>query len=120
MTPSRMRQEFGFCMIGAKSFAPYERPKKNTKLARDAPIANPTFNSPENCCDIEPIRIIVSRYTCGFAKVKMKRAVSVGKSPFAVVVSISIAEFDLKTLISRIMPYHESQIDETPKRIFEN
>ena len=61
MTPSRMRQEFGFCIIGAKSFAPYERPKKNTKLARDAPIANPTFNSPENCCAIEPIRITVSR-----------------------------------------------------------
>ena len=61
MAPSRMRQEFGFCMIGAKSFAPYARPKKNTKLARDAPIANPTFNSPENCCAIEPIRITVSR-----------------------------------------------------------
>ena len=56
-----MRQEFGFCIMGAKNFEPYERLKKNTKLARDAPIANPTFNSPENCWDIDPIRIKVSR-----------------------------------------------------------
>ena len=50
----------------------------------------------------------------------MKSAIIVGKSPFTVVFSIPIDEFDLKTLISRIMPYPESQIDEIPKRIFEN
>ena len=49
----------------------------------------------------------------------MKRAIRVGNSPFADVFLISIAKFDLKTLISRIMPYPESQIDEIPKRIFE-
>ena len=50
----------------------------------------------------------------------MKRAIRVGNSPFTDVFSISIAEFDLKTLINRIMPYPESQIVEIPKRIFEN
>ena len=46
---SRMRHEFLLFMIGTKSFAPYERLKKNTKLANDAPIANEAFKFPENC-----------------------------------------------------------------------
>ena len=46
---------------GARNLAPYARPKKNTKLAKIAPAANAIFKFPENCWDMDPIRITVSR-----------------------------------------------------------
>ena len=61
ITKSRNRHELGLFIIGAINFEPYARLKKNTKLASDAPIVKETLSFPENCCDIDPIRTIVSR-----------------------------------------------------------
>ena len=59
--PSRIRQELGFFISGIKNFAPYERLKNHTKLAKHAPQAKATLLEPEKFCETEPISIIVSR-----------------------------------------------------------
>ena len=58
---SNILHEKVFCISGAMKRAPYARVKKNTKLASEAPIANAILYSPENCWEMEPIRITVSR-----------------------------------------------------------
>ena len=53
---------------------------------------------------MDPIRIMVSRYTCGFKKVKIAAIDIVGKKPFKVEVSISIALLDLNAAFNLIIP----------------
>ena len=66
---------------------------------------------------MDPIRIMVSRYTCGFAKVKIAAIEIVGIRPFDFDASISIIVSALKTAISLRMPYPDNQRAEKPKRI---
>ena len=74
--------------------------------------------NPENCCDIDPIRTIVSRYTCGFKKVKAATTDIVGKRLFKVDASILIVLLDLSKDFNRNNPYPASQIADRPKRVF--
>jgi len=99
--------------------APYARMKKKIKLAKIAPNANEILWKPENCWDIDPIRIIVSRYTWGFKKVKIATSDIVGKRPLDSDISTSIVLLDLNAENNRIIPYPESQIADKTKRIEE-
>ena len=62
---------------------------------------------------------MVSRYTCGFRKVKAATTDKVGKRLFKVDASILIVLLDLSTDFNRNNPYPTSQIADKPKRIFE-
>ena len=53
---------------------------------------------------MDPIRIMVSRYTCGFKKVKIAATEIVGKRPFDVETSISIALLDRTADLNLINP----------------
>ena len=61
---------------------------------------------------------MVSRYTCGFKKVKTVATDIVGKRPFKVDASISIVLLDLIADFNLNNPYPVSQTEDKPKRIF--
>ena len=61
----------------------------------------------------------MSRYTCGFKKVKTVATDIVGKRPFKVDASISIVLLDLSEEFNLKNPYPVSQTADKPKRIFE-
>ena len=62
---------------------------------------------------------MVSRYTCGLAKVKIVRIDKVDKRLFELDASISIALLDLNTAFILRIPYPASQSAEKPKRKFD-
>ena len=68
---------------------------------------------------MDPIRIMVSRYTCGFAKVKIAAIDIVGIRPFDFDASISTIVSVLKTAFNLRIPYTDNQRAEIPKRIFD-
>ena len=68
---------------------------------------------------MDPIRIMVSRYTCGFAKVKIAAIEIVGIRPFDFDASISIVVSALKTAVNLRIPYPDNQRAEKPKRVLD-
>jgi hypothetical protein len=103
--------------MGASDFEIKARLKNQRKLAMDAPAAKRTLFSPKNCCEIEPIRTIVSRYTWGFAKVN----IAVIEMAFLILTGFAfsavMAKLDLKDDLILKSPYVKSHNDASPKII---
>ncbi|KAG1647636.1 putative HTH-type transcriptional regulator [Nymphon striatum] len=85
-----MRHAFGRANKGASKRAPNPNNAKNTTDPPTAPTPNTVRSSPY-CAAIEPSKITVSRYTCGFRKVNANNVTATFRQSLRALPSISNA-----------------------------